>query len=51
MGAVDRYRDHLHTHAKHTEVKSVLRHVGYLAGGACHPRTGEIDWGVYIERL
>jgi len=56
LGAVDRYRDRIfHTHAKDTEVKQhVLRHVGYLAGGWWRyviPGFGEIDWGVYIERL
>ena len=56
LGAVDRYKDRIfHTHAKDTEMKQhVLRHVGCLEGGWWRyviPGTGEIDWGVYIERL
>ena len=56
LGAVDRYKDRIfHTHAKDTEIKQhVLRHVGCLEGGWWRyviPGFGDIDWGVYIERL
>ncbi|MFA6108602.1 MAG: sugar phosphate isomerase/epimerase [Candidatus Latescibacterota bacterium] len=56
LGGVERYKDRIfHTHAKDTEVKQhVLRHVGCLESGWWRyviPGFGEIDWGVYIERL
>ena len=56
LGGVERYQDRIfHTHAKDAEMKQdVLRHVGCLEGGWWRyviPGFGEIDWGVYIERL
>ncbi|MEW6749356.1 MAG: sugar phosphate isomerase/epimerase [Candidatus Latescibacterota bacterium] len=56
LAGVERYKDRIfHTHAKDTEIRQhVLRHVGYLEGGWWRyviPGFGEIDWGVYIERL
>jgi sugar phosphate isomerase/epimerase len=56
LAGVERYKDRIfHTHAKDAEIKQhVLKHVGCLEGGWWRyviPGFGEIDWGVYIERL
>ena len=55
LEAVDVYADRIfHTHAKDPEMKQhVLRKIGCLEGWWRYviPGYGDIDWGVYVERL
>ena len=56
LAGVQLYHDRIfHTHAKDTEMRDHLRrHVGYNERGWWRyviPGFGEINWGVYIERL